>query len=55
MIASGHIANLAENAIEKSIRHQLDVMVLWRSNDQIRWDNLGIQNEADFFKRTIGG
>src|SRR5919108_6286833 len=49
MNASDHIGNLVENAIEK--RHaMLDVMRILRKNSDIKWDNLGIQNESDFLK-----
>lgn len=53
MVVSGHIGDLVETAIEKSIRHPLDVMINRRRNNEIKWDNLGIQNEADFLKGQL--
>ena len=53
MVVNGDIGNLVENAIERSIRHQLDVMRLLRRNREIKWDNLGIQNESDFLKGQL--
>ena len=42
-----------ETAIEKSIGHPLDVMINRRRTSEIKWDNLGIQNEADFLKGQL--
>ena len=53
MVVNGDIGNLVENAIERSIRHQLDVMRLLRRNREIKWDKLGIQNESDFLKGQL--
>jgi hypothetical protein len=53
MVVNGDIGNLVENAIERSIRHQLDVMRLLRRNREIKWDNIGIQIESDFLKGQL--
>jgi hypothetical protein len=53
MVVSGHIGDLVENAIEKSIRHPLDVIINRRRDNEIKWDNLGIQNESDFLKGQL--
>ncbi|HET7147093.1 MAG TPA: hypothetical protein VFI73_01225 [Candidatus Nitrosopolaris sp.] len=53
MVASGRVGDLVENAVEKSIRIQLDVMRVLLRNDEIKWGNLGIQNEADFLKGQL--
>ncbi len=50
MDTSDHIANLAENAIETCIIRQLDILKLLRQNNEIKWENLGIENESDFRK-----
>ncbi|MGC2669777.1 MAG: hypothetical protein WA220_11395 [Candidatus Nitrosopolaris sp.] len=53
MVVSGRVGDLVENAVEKSIRIHLDVMRVLLRNDEIKWDNLGIQNEADFLKGQL--
>jgi hypothetical protein len=50
MVVSGNIGDLIENAIERCIIHQLDVMRMLRRNDEIKWNNLEIKNGADFIK-----
>jgi hypothetical protein len=42
-----------ENAIERSIRLPLDVMMKQRRDREIKWDNIGIQNESDFLKGPL--
>jgi hypothetical protein len=52
MVVSGHIGDLVENAIEKSII-PLDVIINRRRDNEIKWDNLGIQNESDFLNGQL--
>jgi hypothetical protein len=52
-VVTRHIADLMETSIEKSIRHLLDVIVNRGRDREIKWDNLGIQNEADFLKGQL--